>query len=145
MLNAERSMPAVVARARFVFCLISSQVAWGTLPGGAALIPAAHVLESCRIEVVDKQNGWPVPLVQLRTTHSVIFVTDNAGIIALDAPELMGRETWFDVLGHGYEAPKDGFGIRGVRLTPQPGKSLRVEVTRVIVAKRLGRSTGGGI
>ena len=37
-----------------------------------------------RIEVVDKQNGWPVPLVQLRTTHNVLFVTDNAGVIAFD-------------------------------------------------------------
>ena len=36
--------------------------------------------EPCRIEVVDKQNGWPVPLVELRTTHHSRFVTDNAGI-----------------------------------------------------------------
>jgi hypothetical protein len=101
--------------------------------------------EPCRIEVVDKQNGWPVPLVQLRTTHSALFVSDNAGVIALDAPELMGREVWFDVLGHGYEVKKDGFGLRGVRLKPEPGKTLRVEVNRVNIAKRLGRSTGAGL
>lgn len=99
----------------------------------------------CRIEVVDKQNGWPVPLVQLRTTHNVLFVTDNAGVIALDAPELMGREVWFDIIGHGYEVRKDGFGMRGVRLKPEPGKTLKVEVTRTIVAKRLGRLTGAGL
>src|SRR5829696_6174187 len=99
----------------------------------------------CRIEVVDKQNGWPVPLVQLRTTHSATFVTDNAGVIALDAPELMGREVWFDVIGHGYEVPKDGFGLRGVRLKPEPGKKLKVEVNRTIVAKRLGQLTGSGL
>jgi len=105
----------------------------------------AGAAEPCRIEVVEKGSGWPVPLVELRTTHQVRFVTDNAGVIAFDLPELMGRETWFDVLGHGYEAPKDGFGYRGVRLTPQPGKTLKVEVARTIIAKRLGRLTGGGL
>lgn len=101
--------------------------------------------EPCRIDVVDRENGWPVPLVQLRTTHQSTFVTDNAGVIALDAPELMGREVWFDVIGHGYEVPKDGFGMRGVRLRPEPGGKLRVTVNRTIVAKRLGRSTGAGL
>ena len=67
----------------------------------------------CRIEVVEKGTGWPVPLVELRTTHQARFVTDNAGVIAFDLPELMGRETWFDVFGHGYEVPRDGFGMRG--------------------------------
>ena len=99
----------------------------------------------CRIEVVEQGNGWPVPLVELRTTHLQRFVTDNAGIIAMDSPELMGRETWFEVLGHGYEVPQDGFGYRGVRLTPEAGKTLKVTVTRTIIAKRLGRVTGGGL
>jgi len=99
----------------------------------------------CRIEVIDKANGWPVPLVELRTTHHVRFVTDNAGVIAFDLPELMGHTTWFDVIGNGYEVPKDAFSARGVRLTPGPGKTLRVEVNRTIVARRLGRITGGGL
>jgi hypothetical protein len=99
----------------------------------------------CRIEIVETGSGWPVPLVELRTTHQMRFVSDNAGVIAFDAPELMGRETWFDVLGHGYEIPKDGFGYRGVRLKPEPGKTLRVEVQRRIIAKRLGRITGAGM
>ncbi len=106
---------------------------------------SAFAAAPCRIEVVDQQNGWPVPLVQLRTTHHALFVTDNAGVIALDAPELMNREVWFDVLGHGYKVKKDGFGLRGVRLKPEAGKTLRVEVTRTMVAKRLGRSTGAGL
>lgn len=102
-------------------------------------------LEACRIKVVEKGSDWPVPLVELRTTHNVRLVTDNAGVIAFDLPELMGRETWFDVIGHGYEVPKDGFGMRGVRLVPEPGKTLRVEVQRTIIARRMGRLTGGGI
>jgi hypothetical protein len=111
----------------------------------AVSVFAAPPVVPCRVEVVDKSNGWPVPLVQLRTVHEVPLVTDNAGVIALDLPELMGRETWFAVHGHGYEAPKDGFGYRGVRLTPQAGKTLKVEVTRTNLAKRLGRLTGGGL
>jgi len=63
----------------------------------------------CRIEVVEKSSGWPVPLVELRTTHNIRFITDNACVIAFDLPEGMGREMWFDVIGHGYEVPKDGF------------------------------------
>lgn len=106
---------------------------------------AAEAPRPCRIEVVEKGSGWPVPLVELRTTHNLSFITDNAGVIAMDAPEIMGRPTWFTVIGHGYEAPKDGFGFRGVRLTPEPGKTLRVEVVRSILARRIGRLTGAGL
>src|SRR5437016_5086891 len=94
----------------------------------AAAADDAPAVKPCRIEIVDKASGWPVPLVELRTTHGVRLVTDNAGIIALDLPELLGRTTWFDVIGHGYEVPKDGFGFQGVRLKPEPGKTLRIEV-----------------
>lgn len=31
----------------------------------------------CGIEVVEKGNGWPVPLVELRTTHNVRLLTDK--------------------------------------------------------------------
>src|SRR5690349_7761564 len=111
----------------------------------SAMAAVATNLAPCRVEVVERGSGWPVPLVELRTTHNVRLVSDNAGVIAFDLPELMGRETWFDVIGHGYEIPKDGFGYRGVRLKPEPGKSLRLEVTRTIIARRLGRVTGAGL
>jgi hypothetical protein len=101
--------------------------------------------EPCRIEVVETGSGWPVPLVELRTTHHLRFVTDNAGVIALHSPDLMDREVWFDIIGHGYEVRKDGFGQRGVRLKPAPGKTLRIEVNRTIIARRLGRTTGAGL
>ena len=114
---------------------------------GSVLFFAAKIaaLEPCRIEVVEKGSGWPVPLIELRTTNDARFITDNAGLIAFDLPELMGRDTWFDIFGHGYEVPADGFGSRGVRLRPEPGKTCRVEVTRTNIAKRLGRATGSGI
>jgi hypothetical protein len=110
-----------------------------------ARLSAADGIAPCRIEVLEKGARWPVPLVELRTTHNVRLVTDNAGIIAFDLPELMGVETWFEVIGHGYEVPRDGFGMRGVRLKPKSGETIRVEVNRTIVARRLGRLTGGGL
>jgi len=114
----------------------------------AAVLPIAGELwavEPCAIEVVEKGSGWPVPLVELRTTHNVRFISDNAGMIAFDLPELMGRSTWFAVSSPGYEVPKDGFGARGMRLVPEPGKTLRVEVTRAAIARRIGRLTGAGL
>ena len=114
---------------------------WGMAVGGAT----AAVGAPCRIEIVEAGSGWPVPLVELRTTHQMRFFSDNAGVIAFDLPELMGHETWFDVIGNGYEVAKDGFGYRGVRLKPEPGKTLRVEVSRTIIAKRIGRITGAGL
>lgn len=104
-----------------------------------------HAAGPCRIEVVEQGTGWPVPLVELRTIHNVRFVTDNAGVIACDLPELMGRETWFSVAGHGYEVPADGFGYRGVRIPIDPGATRRIEVRRTIIARRIGRLTGGGL
>jgi hypothetical protein len=101
--------------------------------------------EPCCIRVIDKSNGWPVPLVELTTTHNVRFVTDNAGVIAFDLPELMNVPTWFTLKGHGYMVPRDGFGFEGVRLIPRAGETLTVEVTRQLPGKRLGRITGGGI
>ncbi|HEX5471583.1 MAG TPA: hypothetical protein VFW73_06835 [Lacipirellulaceae bacterium] len=105
----------------------------------------AEAAKPCAIQVVDKENGWPVPMVELRTNNQVRFVTDNAGRIAFDLPELMGRETWFNVSSDGYEVPADGFGCRGVQLTPEPGKQFTVEVHRTSIAKRLGRITGAGL
>ena len=104
-----------------------------------------HSAEPCSIKIIDASNGWPVPLVELRTTHQVRFVSDNTGVIAFDLPELMDVETWFDVIGHGYRVPKDGFGLEGVRLTPRAGGTLVVKVNRELPAKRLGRLTGGGL
>jgi hypothetical protein len=106
---------------------------------------AVETPSHCKILVLDKESRWPAPLVELRTIHNVRFVTDNAGVVAFDLPELMGVETWFTVLSDGYEVPADGFGRRGVRLTPRPGETHTVEVTRTSIAKRLGRITGAGL
>lgn len=116
-----------------------------TLVGRSATLEADEVPLPCRIDVLDRETGWPVPLVQLRTTHGATFVSDNRGLIAFDLPELMGRETWLAVSGNGYTVPADGFGHRGVRLTPLPGGHLTLLVDRTLPGKRLGRTTGAGL
>lgn len=108
----------------------------------SSLVAAA---QPCRIEIVDKENGWPVPLVELRSVHDTIHVSDNLGLIALDDPDLLGREVFFHVKGHGYGVPKDGFGYEGVRATLKPGGTFKIELERRNVAKRLGRLTGAGL
>jgi hypothetical protein len=109
------------------------------------LCAGLQALEPCRIEVVEQGSGWPVPGVELRTVHGVRFVSDNAGVIAFDLPELLGQETWFTVSGHGYGVKADGFGYKGVRLRPAAGQKLTVTVERRILAQRLGRLTGAGL
>ncbi|TWU49574.1 hypothetical protein [Rubripirellula reticaptiva] len=123
----------------------STSTAWFSVIFFALGVTQAWSEDLCRIQIVDSDNGWPVPLVELRTTHNERFVSDNAGVIAFDLPELMNVPTWFHVAGHGYSVPKDGFGYRGVRVTPQPGKSITISVDRQLPAKRLGRLTGGGL
>jgi hypothetical protein len=98
-----------------------------------------------RIDVIDKESGWPVPMVELLTTHNVKFVTDNAGRAAFDLPELMGQESWLTVTSDGYEAKADGFGYRGASITPKPGAAATIEVHRTSIAKCLGRVTGAGL
>jgi hypothetical protein len=98
-----------------------------------------------RIAVVDDQTGRGVPLVELSTTSGERFFSDSNGLVAIDAPELIGRPTWFNIASHGYEFPADGFGFHGTRLTPTPGKSVKLRIKRLNVAERLYRITGAGI
>ena len=103
----------------------------------ASMLATSAAVTPCKVRVVDDENGWPVPLVFLKTTHGLVYVTDNAGVAAIDAPELMGRETWFTVKSHGYGMKKDGFGNAGVRFVPRPGEEHVVKVTRRQIAKRI--------
>ncbi len=104
-----------------------------------------EAVEPCRIRVVDAENGWLVPLVELRTVNQVSFYTDNAGVVAFDLPELMGQEVWLSVEADGYERSPDGFGYRGFRFRPRPGGEEQIAVHRTILAQRFGRLTGAGL
>src|SRR6476620_6137867 len=43
------------------------------------------------VEVVDDQTGRGVPLVELKTVANVCYITDSAGLAAIDDPAMMGR------------------------------------------------------
>ena len=98
-----------------------------------------------KIQVVDRQTGRGVPLVELRTTNNTRYYTDSNGIVAYYEPGLMDREVFFFVESQGYEFPKDGFGNRGTRLKTVPGTSAVIKIDRLNIAERLYRVTGQGI
>ncbi len=97
------------------------------------------------IQVLDDQTGRGVPLVELTTTAGVTFVTDSAGRIAFDEPGMMDQRVWFAVKSHGYEPPKDGFGIAGAAFDVKPGGKMALKIKRLNIAERLYRITGSGI
>lgn len=98
-----------------------------------------------KIQVVDEQSGRGVPLVELKTTDSAVFLTDSNGIVAFDEPGLMNRNVFFSVKSHGYEYPSDNFGSRGKMLLTTPGGLAQLKIKRVNIAERLYRLTGPGI
>jgi hypothetical protein len=98
-----------------------------------------------QIKIIDSENGWPVPLVKLTTTGNLTFITDNAGLVAIDAPELINRDVWFTSSSDGYTIKDDSFGNRGFRATIAPDQIKTFAIERTAIAKRLGRITGAGI
>lgn len=97
------------------------------------------------IRVVDAETGEGVPLAELRTVNEVALLSDNAGRIAFHEPAFMDREVFFHVASPGYEVEKDGFGFRGVRLTPKAGGEATVKLNRVNIAHRVARLTGAAL
>jgi hypothetical protein len=119
----------------------SMSLSFALLIAGAASNSAA---EPFAIEVVDDQTGRGVPLVELTTTGGITYVTDSAGLVAFDEPELLGQRVHFAVKSHGYEVRKDGFGFAGAALDTKPGGSAQIKIKRLNVAERLYRVTGAG-
>ena len=101
--------------------------------------------EYFEIRVVDEQTGRGVPLVELKTVNNIRYLTDSAGRIAINSPELLHREIYFHIASHGYEFPADKFGYRGRKLKMVPGGRIEIRVKRINIAERLYRITGGGI
>jgi hypothetical protein len=97
------------------------------------------------IEVVDSQTGRGVPMVELQTTFGSTYDTDSNGLIAFYEPGLMNHTVWFGVSSHGYEFPRDGLGMQGVKLVPRAGESAQIQIKRLNIAERLYRITGYGI
>ncbi len=117
-----------------------------TIFGGIlAAVLAAGPEKPFTIEVVDRQTGRGVPLVELTTVNHLRYVTDSNGIVAFAEPGLMHTKVFFYVQSHGYTFAKDGFGFRGKALDIVPGGTARLEIDRINLAERLYRITGGGI
>ena len=94
------------------------------------------------IQVIDQETQRGVPMVSLTTVDDVTYITDSAGWVALHEPELTGSSVFFKVQSPGYDFPRDGLGITGVRLTIEPDKSSTIRITRRNRAERLYRITG---
>lgn len=141
MANGMTSMTrkSLSVTAAVTILLIAS--ATGSVPAGEP----NQAGEYFAIQVVDRQTGRGVPLVELRTTNLIRHFTDSHGVVAFNEPGLMDREVFFLVESHGYEVPADGFGYRGVRLRTTPGTTSVVKIDRVNIAERLYRVTGQGI
>jgi hypothetical protein len=98
------------------------------------------------IQVVDSETGRGVPLVELELVNQAKYVTDSAGRAALLEPGLENQTIFLNVRSHGYEFPKDGFGMAGARLKlVPPGSAETFKIKRLNIAERLYRNTGQGI
>ncbi|MDB5344048.1 MAG: hypothetical protein JWP89_2425 [Schlesneria sp.] len=110
-----------------------------------AVVLQAASPDAFEIRVLDEETGRGVPLVELKTVHDTCFFTDSAGYVAVRDPELLGQNVFFSVRSHGYEFPKDGFGIRGRALKVTAGGHETLKIKRLNIAERLYRVTGAGI
>ena len=54
-------------------------------------------------------------MAEFTTVDEVVYITDRAGRVAFDEPELKGALVFFKVTSAGSHVAKDGFGIEGVR------------------------------
>jgi hypothetical protein len=124
---------------------ILAAVLWMVCAAGLSAQPGAGASDYFAIRVVDAATGRGVPLVELKTTNDIRYVTDSAGRVAFLEPGLMGRDVYFHISSHGYEYPADGFGYRGKALRTTPGGSVELTINRVNLAERVYRVTGQGI
>ena len=131
--------------AAIVLAIFTSHEAVRAQPEAFDSKPATATSRYFALQVVDDATGRGVPLVELRTTHSVTFYTDSNGVVAIDEPGFMNRKVFFHIASHGYEFPADGFGQRGVALDVAAGKRETIKIKRLNVAERLYRVTGEGI
>ena len=117
----------------------------GYVAGPLAATISAQEQTCFAIQVVDAETGRGIPLVELRTTNHLLYVTDSAGWVAFDEPGLLGETVFFHISSHGYEVPKDGLGQQGRALKTLAGGQAKIELRRVNIAERLYRVTGQGI
>lgn len=111
-----------------------------------ALLAVSAYAEPFVVQIIDKDSGRGVPLVELRAFGNVSFYTDSAGIAAIDDPVYMGQRVLFEVHSHGYEYEGRVLGNKPqVAFTLKPGGREQIKIRRANIAERLYRITGGGI
>lgn len=113
--------------------------------GLAIATQAARAAEPVELQVIDRETRRGIPMAELTTVDDVTYITDSAGRVAFDEPQLSGALVFFRVTSPGYHVAKDGFGIEGVRLTIEPGGRHTIEMSRTNLAERLYRITGRDI
>jgi hypothetical protein len=96
--------------------------------------PPAVAGDLMEIRVVDKETRRGIPMVELITVDEVVYITDSAGRLALDEPELNGALVFFKLTSPGYHMAKDGFGIEGVRLMIDRNKGSVLSWTATCLA-----------
>ena len=138
----QKNRPGIVL---ITICLVLMWAGSCVEPGQRAFGIQDSSCKYFKIQVVDRQTGRGVPLVELRTTNNIRYFTDSSGIVAFYEPGLMDRDVFFFVESHGYEFGKDGFGFRGKRLKTLRGGSAIIKIDRLNIAERLYRVTGQGI
>jgi len=117
-------------------------LSWILVHAGIAATLAAQPFE---LRFLDAESGRGIPLVEARTVNNIAYVSDSHGRIAFDEPGLLGKRVFFHLQSHGYEMPKDGFGMVGVRVRTRAGGRAEFRLVRINVAERLYRITGQGI
>ncbi|MDG2046803.1 MAG: hypothetical protein P8J79_06255 [Halioglobus sp.] len=98
-----------------------------------------------KIYFIDDQTGRGIPLVEIKSTNSVSYVSDSAGLIAMRAGDLDAESLYFSVYSHGYELQEELSGFQGIRVKPTAGEIEVVPLRRINIAERLYRVTGEGI
>ena len=114
-----------------VWCLLGSVGATcGQQPAG---------VQPAGVQIVDRETGRGIPLVELTTVDGVVWISDSGGWVAVNEPQLSGQTVYFGVRSAGYQVERDGFGMEGVRLQLGSGSRHRIELQRVQPAQ-IGRA-----
>ena len=97
------------------------------------------------LRCVDRATGRGVPRVELATVDHSVWVTDSAGLAAVEVAGREGLTTFFSIATDGYEVAADGLGSRDVKARLVAGGNVTVQLTRTQKAERLYRLTGFGV
>ncbi len=127
------------------FRLLRAPLRWACLATVGLVAVAGAADKPFELRFVDSETGRGVPLVEAWTVNDIPLVSDSHGRIAFDEPGLLGGRVFFRLRSHGYEMPKDGLGMVGVRVRTRPGGRAEFRLKRLNIAERLYRITGQGI